>query len=174
MKIALLFADGTEEIEALTPFDYLVRGGAKCDIFSLSGEIINGLHGIKVKADKLIKDLDISEYDGIIVPGGSIGSVTISENTKAVEEIKRAYINGKMVASICASPAVVLAGKEIVKGKKLTCYPAEKFIEVIGKNNTYTGADVEIDGNVITANGVRSSDKFGIAICEYLGLKARF
>ena len=174
MKIALLFADGTEEIEALTPFDYLVRGGAKCEIISLSGEIINGSHGIKVKADKLIKDLDMADYDGIIVPGGSIGSVTISENAKAIKEIETAIKGGKMVASICASPAVVLAGKKLVSGKKLTCYPADKFIDIVGKDNTYTGADVEIDGNVITANGVRSSDKFGIAICEYLGLKARF
>ena len=55
---------------------------------------------------------------------------------------------------------------------KATCYPAEIFINSLGDN--YTGADVEISGNIITANGPKSAMKFSLAICEKLNLNPKF
>ena len=57
-KIAVLFANGTEEIEGITPVDVLRRAGATCDIVSVSESIINGSHGIKILADKLIDQIN--------------------------------------------------------------------------------------------------------------------
>ncbi len=174
-KIALLFAQGTEEIEALTPYDVLKRAGADCKIFAVQDELlVEGSHGIVVKADKLLSDLDMAEYDGIIVPGGMLGSKNITESQKAIEEISKALAQGKMVASICASPAVVLARHNFIDGKKATCYPAEQFIAEIKKTSTYTASAVEVDGNVITANGIKSAFDFALAICEYLKITPKF
>ena len=55
-KLAVLFADGTEEIEGVTPVDILRRAGATCDIVSVNDRIINGSHNIKILADKLIDE----------------------------------------------------------------------------------------------------------------------
>ena len=76
-----------------------------------------------------------------------------------------------MIASICASPAVVLAPFGVLDGKKATCFPAPDFVDVLGKS--YTGKNVEIDGHVITANGPKSAMEFALKICKYLQLKPK-
>ena len=78
----------------------------------------------------------------------------------------------KLVSAICASPAVVLANRCLLNGKKATCYPAEQFIKALG--DLYTGADVEVDGNLITANGPKSAMKFSLEICRYLAVEPKF
>ena len=170
-KIIVLFADGTEEIEALTPVDVLKRAGAEVDIVSLENLYPIGSHKITVKADKLIGEVKASDYDAIVVPGGMVGSKNISENEKAISLIKEFESGGNLVCSICASPAVVIAKHGICAGKKSTCYPAPDFISLI-KN--YTGKDVEVDGNLITADGIKSAFSFSLAICKALGITPRF
>ena len=174
VKLAIIFSDGTEEIEAVTVIDGLRRAGAVCDIVSERGEYLTGSHGIVIKSDKALKDFSVSDYDGIIIPGGMPGASNISANEKAIDEIKKAANSGKLVASICASPAVVLAKHGICKGKRVTCFPAESFIETVKTVAVYTGNDVEKDGNFITANGPLSATKFAIAIADYFGLKINF
>ncbi len=171
-NIAVLFADGTEEIEGLTPVDILRRAGAKCDIVSVGEEFLTGSHGIVIKADKLVKDIDKTEYDAVVIPGGMPGATNIAKNKDATSLIEYAVKHDKLVASICASPAVVLANNGFVKGKKATCYPASQFIDLMGEN--YTGADVEIDENLITANGPKSAFKFSLEIIKALGLEIAF
>lgn len=171
-KIALLFADGTEEIEGLTPVDILRRAGAKCDIVSVGKEFLTGSHGIVIKADKLVRDIDKTEYDAVVIPGGMPGATNIADSKDAISLLDYAVKNDKLVASICASPAVVLANNGFLKGKKATCYPASQFIDMMGEN--YTGADVEIDKNLITANGPKSAFKFSLEIVKALGLEIIF
>lgn len=172
-KVAVIIANGTEEIEALTPVDLFRRAGLECDLISVSGEYPKGSHGIIVKADKLVRQVDFSEYSAIVIPGGMPGAVNISNDKKVIEGIKCAIDNGKIVASICASPAVVLAQNELIAGRKVTCYPAQDFIGMF-KSCVYTGKDVEVDGNLITANGPKSAMSFSLAICEKLGVKPKF
>ena len=173
-KIALIIANGSEEIEALTPKDVLVRAGAVCDIVSVSDKIVCCSRGVKVVADKLVKDFDIDEYDGIIIPGGMPGSTNIRDCEKVMLAISKAFSDNKLVAGICASPAVVLKTAGVINGKKATCYPANEFINEIKEVATYTANGVEIDGNVITADGIKSAMDFALKICEYLGIKPKF
>ncbi len=172
-NIAVIFACGTEELEALTPVDVLIRAGVHCDIVSVSGEFPKGSHGITVKADKTVESVDFNDYDGIVIPGGMPGATNISKNAKVVLAIADMLKKGKLVASICASPAVVLAENNLIKGKKVTCYPAKDFIDAL-KDNDYTGTDVEVDKNLITANGPKSAFAFSIKICEFLGVTPKF
>ena len=170
-KIALIFANGTEEIEALTPVDILRRcEDTVCDIISINGKTPTGSHGITVTADKLIEDFNIEDYDGIIIPGGMPGAINIANCPSVINGLKVAFKQNKVVASICASPAVVLAENNLINGKKATCYPLEKFTSVLEKNCIYTGAGVEVDGNLITSNGIVSAFEFSVAICKILGL----
>ena len=172
-KIAVFFSNGTEEIEALSPVDVLRRAGAQCDIVSMSGEFPVGSHGITVKADKIIQDFNFSEYDAFIIPGGMPGATNIANDKKVIDCLRWAFDSGKIVAGICAAPAVVFGAKGLVKDKKVTCYPADQFIEML-KDLIYTGQDVEIDGNLITANGPKSALKFSLAICKSLDIEPKF
>ena len=69
-KVAVFLADGFEEIEALTVVDVIRRAGEKCDIISIDGELVRSAHEIFVKADKLLNEEEIKEYDMIVFPGG--------------------------------------------------------------------------------------------------------
>lgn len=172
MRIAVLISNGSEEIEAITPIDVLRRSGAEVDVISVGGEFVTGSHGIIIKADKCIEDADISAYDAVVVPGGMPGATNIAKSKKAIELIKRIKREGKLVSAICASPAVVLAENGLIGEEKATCYPLEGFIKALKGN--YTGANVQVDGNLITANGPRSALEFSDEICKYLKLNAKF
>lgn len=171
MKIAVIFANGTEEIEGITPVDVLRRADATCDIVSVSGDAPVGSHGISIKADLLSNQLDMNNYDGIVIPGGMPGAVNIANDEYVKKAIIKANNESKMIASICASPAVVLAPLGVLNGRKATCFPASDFVDELGKS--YTGKNVEVDGHVITANGPKSAMEFALEICKYLQLKPK-
>ncbi len=173
-KLAVFFADGMEELEGLTPVDILRRcDDVEVTTFSVGAEVITTSHGVKIIPDKSVKDIIIDEFDGVIIPGGMPGALNISNNAYAVNAIKKAQEQGRLVSAICASPAVVLAGNGLFKGRKLTCYPAPKFIESLS-GYEYTASAVEIDKNLITANGPKSAFAFAMAICEYFNLTPNF
>ena len=109
MKIAVLIANGSEEIELITPIDILRRAGAICDVVSVNDITVNCSRGVNIIADKLITEICVSEYDGVVIPGGMPGATNISNSERAIDFIKHLLEQGKMVSSICASPAVVLA-----------------------------------------------------------------
>ncbi len=171
-RLAVVFANGTEEIEGITPVDVLLRAGVECDIVSVSGEFIKGSHGIVIKADKCVDSVDFDLYDGIVIPGGMPGATNISNCKKVVDAIKKALDGGKLVAGICASPAVAFADSGLLSADKATCYPAPNFINSLG--DKYTGEPVTVCNNVITANGPKSAMEFSFAICSYLGVTPKF
>lgn len=175
MKIAVLFADGTEEIEALTAVDFIRRAGARCEILSMGKEYLVGSRGITVKADKLINDALNEEYDAVVIPGGLKGSHTISDSESAISMIKDGISKGKKICAICAAPSLVLAKHGFLSGKSATCYPSGEFISLMNNNGAkYTRENVVIDGNFITADGVLSASEFALAICKELGITPEF
>src|SRR3989338_6736985 len=149
-KVAVLLANGFEEIEAITPVDVLRRAGVEVTIVGVSGLVIKGSRGINIKAD-----IDIVSYsdspDAVVLPGGMGGVQNLSATQKASLIKKKIKKKGKIIAAICAAPAHVLLPLGILEGKKATCYPGceEKF----GKNTTYSKEDVVQDGNIITSRG---------------------
>ncbi len=174
IKIAVFFADGTEELEGITPLDLLRRcEGVDVDSVSVCGKSVTTSHGVIITPDKMVDEVDLLSYDALVIPGGMPGATNIAACNLVSEAIENAEKSGKLIAAICASPAVVLANQRFFKGKKLTCYPAPAFIEML-KNNDYTAADVEVDGNLITANGPKSAFSFAKAICEYFNLTPKF
>ena len=171
-KIAVIIANGSEEIETLTPLDVLRRAGVYCDLISVGGKNPTCSHSVTILADKTIENIDFSVYDGIIIPGGMPGATNIANDQKVVCAIKEFSKNGKLVAAICASPAVVLAANGVVDGKRATCYPVDDFIKMMGES--YVGGSVVIEKNIITANGPKAAFEFSMAICDFLGVEAKF
>ena len=168
-KVAVLIANGTEEIEFITPLDVIRRAdGVLCDLISVNGKTPTCSHGVMVVADKVIEEVELKDYDAVIIPGGMPGATNIASNEKVISALTDMEKKEKLIASICASPAVVLKANGISNGKKSTCYPAVQFIEVMG--NDYTGAEVEVSKNLITANGPKSAMAFALEICKALNL----
>ncbi len=162
-KVKIFLADGFEENEALIPFDILTRGGVECELISITGyNTVSSSHGVRVVA-ALLKDLT-SAYDLLLLPGGMPGTLNLDKCDRLKEELLRANKEHKLLAAICAAP-MVLGGLGLLKDKFATCYPGfeDKLIGAKIRN-----AQVEHDGNIITAIGAGASFEFALEILATL------
>jgi protein deglycase len=166
MKTAcVLLADGFEEVEALTPVDYLRRAGVEVTTIGATGPEPVGGHGIAVKADRGAEAL-AADYDCVVVPGGGKGSENLAASPEAVACVKRHFAAGKLVAAICAAPAVVLHGAcGILANKRFTCYPG---LEAKVSGASFAEERVVVDGRLITARGPGCAGEFSYAIVNAL------
>lgn len=165
-KILILLAEGFEEIEAVTSIDILRR--AKLDVIIASvndANVVKGAHGISIKADIRLRDFE-GLPDAIVLPGGMPGSENLANSAKVTELIKRTNLAGKIIAAICAAPAIVLAPTGILDGKKATCYP--QCESSFGTRTTYIDREVVVDGNIITSRGPGTALQFALTIVKHL------
>ena len=162
---AIFLADGFEEIEGLMVVDLLRRVGIKVDMVSISEAMaVSGSHGISVKADLLMKDIDFDAYELLVLPGGMPGTINLGECEVLCSELKKACENGKKIAAICAAPTVF--GKlGLLKGKKACCYP-DMEDGLIGAEVSFDA--VTVDGNITTSRGLGTALPFALALIEQL------
>jgi protease I len=121
-----------------------------------------------VTPDVLLKDARASDFDAVVFVGG-LGSMEYWNDAAACRLVKDAADNGKVIGAICIAP-VTLANAGILKGKKATVSSSE-VERLRAQGAEYTGRDVEVAGNLVTANGPKTSEKFGHAILKLLGGK---
>lgn len=174
MKKAVVFlANGFEEIEALTAVDVLRRAGVVVDTVSVCEKQVTGAHGIKVIADKTEDDFNPDDYDAVVLPGGMPGAKILGECKKVVGCAATFDARHKIVAAICAAPATVLGMNGLTEGDALPAIPPISSC-AFWKAPTYTGEELTVDGNLITANGPKAAMRFALAICEKLGAEPMF
>ena len=163
--VYILLGTGFEEIEALTPVDLLRRAGVEVKTVGLNGKIIYGSHAIGVEADMTIEELDVSDAEMIVLPGGLGGVASIRGCEKALEAVKAVWAAGKYVAAICAGPTV-LAELGLLTGKKATCYPGQ--IPYMCDALVVENAACVTDGRVITGTSAGTAIPFALALIEAL------
>lgn len=163
-KIAVMLANGFEEVEGLTTVDLCRRAGIEVITTSISDiKAVTGSNGINIVADEVIANLDFDSLDMIVLPGGMPGTINLSNCEALATELKK-FAAEKKVAAICAAPSV-LGGLGILNGKTATCYPGFEE-KLLGANATTN--KVEVDGNVITSRGVGTAIEFALAIITML------
>ena len=167
-KVAVMLADGFEEIEALTVVDVLRRAKIRCDMISIQNEYVKGAHSIEIKADKLI-DEDLESYDMIVCPGGLPGAEYLSKDEELLDVIRKfEKMDNKYIAAICAAPALVLPEAGVEKDRYITSYPGEEFENKLSYAN-YTEELVVVDGNIITSRGPATALLFAYKLVDILG-----
>lgn len=161
--IYVFLADGFEEIEALAPVDILRRCGLDVTTVSVSDEIIvEGAHGIPVVAETLFDEVDLTDADALIVPGGMPGAATLAAHTGVQHALVAQAAKGGVCCAICAGP-MGLGQLGLLRGQRATCYPGfEDQLE----GATCTGALVEESGQFITAKGPGAAAEFGFTIAS--------
>ena len=163
--VYILLGTGFEEIEALTPVDLLRRAGVEVRTVGLNGKIIYGSHAIGVEADMTIEELDVSDAEMLVLPGGLGGVASIRGCAKALEAVKAVWAAGKYVTAICAGPTV-LAELGLLTGKRATCYPGQipNMCDALVVEN----AACVTDGRVITGTSAGTAVPFALALIEAL------
>lgn len=127
--ILLCLADGSEETEAVTTFDVLVRAGIQVRAASVNddgGLTIVGSRGVRLLADAPLAALAEEPFDAIVLPGGVRGAECFQRSPLLLECVRRAHLSGKLVAAICAAPALVLEHHQLFSHAKMTGFPALK------------------------------------------------
>lgn len=168
-KAFVFLATGFEEMEAIGTVDVLRRAGIDTATVSITGnKAVAGAHNITVQADYLIEEAPLEGAAALVLPGGLPGATNLNACTPLKEALLQQYREGRIVAAICAAP-LVLGGLGLLKGRRATCYPSfEEYL--IGA--TTAGANVEVDGNVITGKGPGLVFDFGLALAEAIKGKA--
>ena len=169
-RVAIFFADGFEEIEALTPVDILRRGGIDTVTVSIGEDLtIHGSHNIDIKADIRISELDFDSVDMIVLPGGKIGHQNLEACKALTDKIAEFNEAGKFVAAICAAPTI-LGRMGILKGHDATCYGGmEAALEGANKLTD----SVVVSGNIITSRGPATTIPFALKLAELLNGKEK-
>ncbi|MGN0907538.1 MAG: DJ-1 family glyoxalase III [Bullifex sp.] len=149
MKRALIFlAEGFEEVEALSVLDALKRGNVEVVTAAVGTELqVRSSHGVKITADAPVSDIKEETFDLVFLPGGMPGSINLAQSWDVNEIIIR-HAQNKLVAAICAAPAVVLGPAGLLGGRKATCYPG---CEEYFPGFEFSSDGVVEDGNIITA-----------------------
>ena len=163
--VYMLLGTGFEETEAIAPLDLLRRAGVQIATVGITGKIVYGSHGIGIEADILLEQMDLTDMEMIILPGGMGGVTTARASKEALEALRFAWENGKYVAAICAGPTV-LADLGITDGKNATCYPGCE--DGMGSAKMAENAACVRDGKLITGTSAGCAIPFGLALVEAL------
>lgn len=166
-KTALIvIAEGSEEIEAITPGDVLNRAGVDITYAAIGTLAPRGGHGVPLRADMLIEDVGGILFDALVLPGGGKGAENMAHCGPLTELIRRHWDAGKIIAAICAAPAVVLAPLGLLSGRHATCYPGleRRFPKDVKDCTT----SVCVDGHLVTSRGPGTALEFSLRLAELL------
>jgi protease I len=140
--------------------------GARTVTASVAPGPCRGKLGLIARAEVGLFDVDPADYDAIVFVGGG-GSSVFFDDLDAHRIARSAHASGDIVAAICVAPST-LAHAGLLDGRRATAFPTqEQDLEAHGAK--YTGAAVEIDDRIITANGPEAATAFGEAIADALG-----
>jgi deglycase len=153
-RIAILAADGVEQVELEQPREAVENAGAETEVLSIeSGEIQAMNHDIdrgdKIPVDRVVSDASPDDYDGLILPGGTMNPDNLRQNEDAISFVQDFFRAGKPVGVICHGPWTLVEA-DLVRGRTLTSYPS------IRTDIRNAGGNV-VDEEVVTDKGLVSS-----------------
>ncbi len=163
-KILMVIApENFRDEELFHTKEEIEKAGHKITIVSTKKEESTGMLGGKAIPEKTIDEINENDFKAVIFVGGSGASIYF-DNNRALEIAKKFHEKNKVVAAICIAPSI-LANAGILKNKKATCWESESE-NLNQKGAECTKSSVEIDGNIITANGPKAAREFGKKIAE--------
>ena len=163
--VYMLLGTGFEETEAIAPLDLLRRAGVQILTVGVDGKTVTGGHGIGIVADITMEEMDLTDLEMIILPGGLGGVATTRASKPALDALRFAWENDKYVAAICAGPTVV-ADLGITSGKKPTCYPGCE--DGMADAQMIPDAACIRDGKLITGTSAGCAVAFGLELVKAL------
>ncbi|GHT19155.1 thiazole biosynthesis protein ThiJ [Bacteroidia bacterium] len=166
MKTAIFLANGFEEMEAICPIDILRRAGIDVVTVSVSGKKeVTAAHNLTLVADKLFDEVDFSDVEMLILPGGMPGAANLSKHEGLCNLLFDFNDHDRRIAAICAAPSVVLGGLGLLKGREAICYPGYEAGMRAGKISEKL---LVTDGNITTAKGPGVAMPFALELVKLI------
>ena len=163
--VYMMLGTGFEVTEAMVPLVMMRRAGIEVRTVGINGKTVYGSRDIGIEADMELDQMDLTQLEGIVLPGGLGGVASIKASQKTLDAVKFAYDNNRLVAAICAGPTV-LAQLGITDSRKATCYPGCET--QMGSAVMVPDAAAVTDGNVITGTSAGCAIPFALQLITAL------
>jgi protease I len=151
--VAIIAADMVEQVELVDPRKALDAAGAETHLISLKPGEIQGFNhfdkGDKLKVDKTIEEVDASDYDALLIPGGVGNPDQLRGDENVVAFVQDFFESGKPVAAICHGPWVLVEAG-VVKGRKLTSWPTLQT-DIRNAGGNWVDEEVVVDEGLVTS-----------------------
>ena len=163
-SVLVLFAEGSEELEAVTIVNILRRAGVAVTLAGLHKGPLSGARNIAILPDASIEEVLHRDFDMVVLPGGQPGTDHLKTDPRVMALLKRMAQAGKLIGAICAAPTV-LSEAGLLSGRQATCYPG--YLKDDPTVNLKSSAVVE-DGQIITSRGPGTAMDFALHLAERL------
>jgi len=168
-KIAILAAEGVEQVELQQPREAVTNAGAQTELLSLkSGEIqaVKGdIHPAdSLPVDKVVGQASVGDYDGLILPGGALNPDNLRQDKDAVGFVREFFKTGKPVGVICHGPWTLIEA-DLVRGRTLTSYPSLQT-DIRNAGGTWVDEEVVVDEGLVSSRNPDDLPAFCAKIVE--------
>jgi protease I len=169
LRIAVLAADGFEQVEVMRPMQALEKHGARVDVVSLRPGSIQGMNllvpGKKLRVDHTVSGVEADDYDGLHLPGGFVSPDFLRQSGEALELVGAFEAAGKPITTICHGPWVLVSAG-LVRNRRLTSWPGIKD-DVVNAGGVWVDEAVVHDANWLSSRGPQDLPAFDRAIVEH-------
>lgn len=169
-NIAILIAPrGTEEAEFVKPREAAAEAGATVTVIGIDDSDAETRNsdldqGETYAVDKTLDAVSASDFDGLVIPGGTVGADTLRSSAKAVAFVRAFFEQAKPVAAICHAPwLLVEAG--VLKGRSVTSYPTLKT-DIENAGGQWSDQEVVIDKGLVTSRNPNDLPAFCAKMVE--------
>jgi protease I len=152
-RVAIIAADMVEQVELVEPRKALDDAGAKTELISLKPGEIRAFNHFEpagtIKVDRTAEEVDASEYDALMIPGGVGNPDQLRGDENIVSFVRAFFEQGKPVAAICHAPWVLVEAG-VVKGRKLTSWPTLQT-DIRNAGGNWVDKEVVVDSGLVTS-----------------------
>ena len=163
-NIAVLATNGFEDSELSSPIEAAKNEGAQITVVAPSTEDIEGKNGSTVSVDTTTEEARGTDFDGIILPGGTGNADKLRMDEAAVEIVKKHVEAGKPLAVICHG-AWILTDADVLRGRTLTSYPSLKT-DLTNAGATWVDEEVHVDNGLVSSRTPKDLDAFNAKLVE--------
>ncbi|HYH61349.1 MAG TPA: type 1 glutamine amidotransferase domain-containing protein [Solirubrobacterales bacterium] len=169
LKIGIIATDGVEQAELTDPREAVEEAGAETELISLEEGEIQAMESDINKADtfevdKSIGNANFDDYDGLILPGGTINADSLRQSDEVIKFLQDFFETGKPVGAICHAPWTLVEA-DLVKGRTLTSYPSIRT-DIRNAGGEVVDEEVVVDQGLVTSRDPDDLPAFNAKIVE--------
>ena len=147
-KILIITADKCDDSEVLYPYYRVLEEGFVPTIASFERNVVNAKYHFAINADIRVDEIDVTAYDGLILPGG-LAPEKLRQNPSVIDAVRKFEADKKPIAAICHGQQILISAG-ILNNRKATCYPGIKD-DLINAGAVYVNAPVVVCENLVTS-----------------------